>query len=219
MTLTSSFVEKSQLNTLLKECAAGSNRFAPALDPTFGSICFSGLQSLPLASFDVQCGSEEKRVALICEFDNLLIYALHLDDRNEETRIAQLDKVLLSEKGRERPIVLLGDFNALNKDDYTDEYVDKLRAVRAERKIAPPEFAFCERLTAEGFVDLFRLLNPALKDASLQTSTHGVRVDHIWVNQPFLDLLNLESSRVTVEHNIHYSDHYPVCIDLHFEKE
>ncbi|CAF1169677.1 unnamed protein product [Rotaria sp. Silwood1] len=103
----------------------------------------------------------------------------HLDHLNENDRLTQIEE--FSPVGHNVSI-LMGDMNALTRDDYSDDYYQKnLVQVREKSNWERPYFDLTRLITTRwGFQDAFKQINPQLKDQSVTTSRYGTRIDYIY---------------------------------------
>ncbi|CAF1263631.1 unnamed protein product [Rotaria sordida] len=103
----------------------------------------------------------------------------HLDHLNENDRLIQINH--FSPVGRNVNI-LMGDMNALTRDDYSDDYYQKnLVQVREKSNWERPCFDLTRLITTTwAFQDAFKQINPQLKDESVTTSRYGTRIDYIY---------------------------------------
>lgn len=114
-----------------------------------------------------------------------------------------------------RPHVICGDFNALCKDDFSENYLEQVARIRAAGDWESPKFDVTEKMKSLGYVDVFRRLNPSLKDRSIATSRFGTRIDFIWMSPSFVELIDWEKSAAKIEGDKKLSDHRAVLLSLH----
>lgn len=147
--------------------------------------------------------------------DTFTAYSIHLDHTDEEARGIQL-RVARTWLGRDRnrPHVVMGDFNAISPWDFADRDAD-LDALSAHstghnltnRPAGPQVIAQMERA---GYVDLYRQFNGP-GERSYTTSTTAIRIDYIFASRPLAPQVIgcgiwLEADGV--------SDHRPVWADF-----
>lgn len=114
--------------------------FAPAMSSDFGNAL---LTRFPIAKYSVhelKVGSHEIR-SLICaqiKVANILLHVnvTHLDVESESTRLVQLKKIF--DFVGSQPHLLVGDFNSLRKQDYTNEQWELITKVRKDNAIELP---------------------------------------------------------------------------------
>ncbi|UJR24600.1 hypothetical protein I4U23_005975 [Adineta vaga] len=101
----------------------------------------------------------------------------HLDHINEDARLKQMKYF------QPNVDILIGDMNALTKDDYTEEYYQRIVAgKREESSWEKPRFDLTNLITEKwGYQDVFRLVNPELKDEKVITCAYGTRIDYIYL--------------------------------------
>ncbi|KOO33948.1 endonuclease exonuclease phosphatase family protein [Chrysochromulina tobinii] len=108
------------------------------------------------------------------------LLCVHLDHRTEEHRLGQLEAVrgatALTAERRGGPLagsLLLGDLNALTRDDYTAEAWERVAAVRSENGWEPPKCAVTRGAAAA-------------RDGSLVgTCRFDTRIDYVYADESF----------------------------------
>ena len=105
--------------------------FSPALDETFGNAILGRATKTPDEKI-LKCGSSELRTVSRIFLDtgsnwSLGVINLHLDEKDENIRIYQIEMLLQwldeNESHSSLPHILCGDFNALSY--WTKEYESK----------------------------------------------------------------------------------------------
>ena len=119
----------------------------------------------------------------------------HLDHINEENRIEQLETF---NPIKEKIDVLLGDMNALTRDDYSDDYFRREIVDKRERfHWEVPCFDLTQLLTKKwSFHDAFKQMNPHLKDRHVSTCRFGTRIDYIYFRLSANDRWTLKESYI-----------------------
>ena len=87
----------------------------------------------------------------------------HLDHFNEDNRLEQIKELKPHEKNID---VLMGDMNALTRDDYSDLYYrDAVVGVRENHRWEKPRFELTSLITHQwNYQDAFKLKNPEIKN-------------------------------------------------------
>lgn len=85
------------------------------------------------------------------------LYVTHLDHRSEELRVAQWKATRMwLTRDRDRPHLLLGDFNALSASDYADaDAYDRLVAYNRRNGWGEPAFDLVSHVLRAGYADAF----------------------------------------------------------------
>lgn len=137
------------------------------------------------------------------------IFGLHLDvyDSSDKTRIDQLNIIFkyINDNISSNNIIILGDFNLLNKYQIkkeTLEYIikhDKLRNVDTS-------FKAIETILNNNFIDIYDLIN---KDYPALTCCFDRRIDYIFIKKD--NNLNIKDINCVISDT---SDHYPLILDI-----
>ena len=170
----------------------------------------------PILSYSNQVynASGEARAFLQCQLagdhsfvQNRSFAVTHLDHMNEDARLAQMNYF------QPNIDILMGDMNALTKDDYSEEYYQKkVVDVREKSLWEKPRFDLTDLITRQwGYQDAFRLANSELKDEDVVTCAYGTRIDYIYLRPRENDLWKLTKcsivdSRKATDHNIVYAE-------------
>ena len=111
-------------------------------------------------------------------------------------------------------VIICGDFNICHTE------IDIARPKENENSIwfLPIERAEMDKLENDGFVDVFRKLNPELKDQYTWWSYRGWarernvgrRLDYFWVSPELFD----EVKNMQHQTNVQWSDHCPIKLEL-----
>ena len=166
-----------------------------------------------------QRGLLEARI-LLPNQHTFTVYVTHLDHTGEEVRQIQL-RVLRSWTGRDRnrPHVVMGDFNAVSPWDFADrsaEYAGLTRHAAGPalttNKQGPQ---IIPQMENTGYVDCFRLFgSPGAH--SFIPAEQPIRIDYIWASQPLAQAV--KSCQIWMEPpNAEASDHRPIVAEINWE--
>jgi exonuclease III len=81
------------------------------------------------------------------------------------------------------PHFIVGDFNSLSADDFTASYQHWVADMRHKSQWEPVRFDVTDNMKEWDYVDVFKTLNPDLKDLAVQTNHYNTRIDYIWASQ------------------------------------
>ncbi|CAF3342439.1 unnamed protein product [Rotaria socialis] len=105
----------------------------------------------------------------------------HLDHLDEDERLKQINAF--------SPLsyninILLGDMNALTRDDYSDTYFhENVVGKREKIRWEPPRFELTKQVVDTWcYQDAFRQINLTLKDENITTCAHNTRIDYIFLH-------------------------------------
>lgn len=195
---------------------APSSAYGNALLTRLPLLAHAGHHLTPVAGRE-QRGLLEVRVLLPDGRTPFSVYVTHLDHRSEEARMQQLRAVLQwTGRDRDRPHLLMGDFNALAPGDYEGR-PGELEDLREQPDLA--------RLAAEGLQVIPRLLRARYSD----TGGHGgsrvtfrnpsprVRIDYIFASQPLAPAVQGAGVWQTADTAL-ASDHLPAWADLAIDR-
>lgn len=161
-----------------------------------------------------QRGLLEARILLPGAKTPLSVYVTHLDHRSETVRLRQLAAILQwTLRDRERPHVLLGDFNALAPGDYETqpEALAALQASEPFGRLATEEFQVVPRLLQRGYSDA----QAHSAAPTFPADDPQVRIDYIWVAPPLAPRVRWCQCWTTDETRV-ASDHLPVLAEIDF---
>lgn len=114
-----------------------------------------------------------------------------------------------------KPIVVCGDFNTAHKE------IDLARPKENEKTsgFLPIERAWLDSFVSRGYVDCFRLFNPAPRNytwwsfrANARVKNVGWRIDYFFVSSELQDAV----ARAWIEPDVMGSDHCPIGLELTF---
>ena len=117
-------------------------------------------------------------------------------------------------RNNEGDVIICGDFNICHRE------IDIARPKENENSIwfLPIERAEMDKLESDGLVDVFRKLNPVLRNHYTWRSYRwwarernvGWRLDYFWVSPETMN--NVKSMEHQVD--IMWSDHCPICLNI-----
>ncbi|MBB2908859.1 exodeoxyribonuclease-3 [Streptosporangium becharense] len=123
----------------------------------------------------------EAEVATAGDGPPLLVLGTHLVWKDEGARLTEVDEILRvvpPETLAERDCVLLGDLNALSRDDpYPADLGDRLIAAGIGKFGSPPRLDVMDRLHEAGWADALRAAPRSPHWATTPRERNGVRVD------------------------------------------
>lgn len=117
----------------------------------------------------------------------LTVYVTHLDHTDEQARLAQLRTMRTwTSRDRNRPHVVMGDFNAVSRWDWPDDSLVWLAAQPPERggNLAPeggPKVV--AQMEKQGYSDLFTRFGTPGQDSFIGTPDKHIRIDYIFATQ------------------------------------
>ena len=119
-----------------------------------------------------------------------LFAVTHLDHLNEDDRLEQIKYFQPHEENID---ILMGDMNALTRDDYSDNYFHEMVVQRREQSFwEKPRFDLTQLIREKwNYQDAFQLANSQLKDEQVVTCAYGTRIDYIFVQPHVSDRWNL----------------------------
>ncbi|CAF0992001.1 unnamed protein product [Rotaria magnacalcarata] len=111
----------------------------------------------------------------------------HLDYLDENDRLHQIKEFNPPEQNID---ILMGDMNALTREDYSDDYYQhRVVDVRKQAAWESPRFELTNLIKNEwNYIDAFRLINPTLKNEKVTTCYYGTRIDYIYFRPKINDL-------------------------------
>jgi endonuclease/exonuclease/phosphatase family metal-dependent hydrolase len=161
-----------------------------------------------------QRGLLEGRI-LLPSGETFTAYSIHIDHTDEEVRSIQLRvaRTWLT-RDRNRPHVVMGDFNAISLWDFGDRKGDleELSAHRSGHNLTnrPHGPQVIAQMEKGGYVDLYRQFNPPGERSYIPSST-PIRIDYIFASSPLAP--KATSCGISLEAD-HVSDHRPVWADF-----
>jgi endonuclease/exonuclease/phosphatase family metal-dependent hydrolase len=186
----------------------------------FGNAIISNLNIISTYSHILDVDDAEPRGVIGVTLNHpilKLVFNTHLDHINENVRMKQLEELFSAlESHTNVPHIIMGDFNALSKEDYSQDYFDRyVYSVRFRNGWELPKFDVIDFIKGKGYVDCWRQLNPDAKDRS--TCRFGTRIDYIFASASLVPLIDWTKSSCEIYHDSsNASDHEPVILTLFF---
>lgn len=194
-------------------------QFAFAPLASYGNALLSRLPILAHAGHHLtpvegheQRGLLETRLLLADGRTTLSVYVTHLDHKSEAARLKQLAAVFQwTVRDRERPHLLMGDFNALSAGDFQENQaaLDRVLGDEGLNNLAADGMEVTARVRRRGYVDATR--QPA--QPTFPVHDPLVRIDYIWASAPLADRVRSCRPWQTGE-TATASDHLPVLAEL-----
>lgn len=139
------------------------------------------------------------------------IIGTHLDvfDETGQSRCKQLKVILKHINKDNHPVIILGDFNALKRSDYSDQEWNVITEINKKRGIINTPVCLTNQIEKHGFVDSCELSQQTPPKITVWTNR---RVDYIYlkVNEDYTNNMKLN----TWVYKTFCSDHYPVVLDF-----
>jgi endonuclease/exonuclease/phosphatase family metal-dependent hydrolase len=122
------------------------------------------------------------------------------------------------------PHIIMGDFNAITKSDYTEDFEEEhITKVREAGRWEPPTYSLMEKMKALGYVDLWRRTHPddTDRDHEVTTCAYNTRIDYIFLSPALASMVDWthENTYSHILNGVHHSDHFPVLGNLQFLKK
>jgi len=163
-------------------------------------VCIGGKRSLIQCSLDGDHPFIQDRIFAVT----------HLDYINEDDRLKQIKEFNPPERNID---ILMGDMNALTREDYTDTYYEHTVVRKREKSDwEKPRFDLTNLITNEwGYQDALKLFNPQLKNEQVVTCDYGTRIDYIYVHPRVNDQWSLNKCQIidtkrATDHNIVFAE-------------
>jgi endonuclease/exonuclease/phosphatase family metal-dependent hydrolase len=187
--------------------------YGNALLTRYPLMAHAGHHLTPIEGHE-QRGLLEARVLLPDGRIPFSVYVTHLDHLSEAARVRQLAAVFQwTLRDRDRPHLLLGDFNALAPGDFAADpaALAALRATADFGRLAEQGMEVVPRLLRRGYVDA-----QAGETAPTFPADHpSMRIDYIWLSDALAPALRW-SRRWTTDETAVASDHLPVLAEIDF---
>eukprot|EP01083_Nonionella_stella_P097072 272891_1 len=138
---------------------------------------------------------------------------VHLNHEEESIRVLQYKemlKMIEDNDYKEMPLVLLGDFNALNRRDYDDKRWKEIRFVRQNDNWELPRHELLPMIAKSNFMDCFQIFHKGNVRNDNSTCRFDTRIDYVFANRHFLDIFEVINAQ-HLHHN-NCSDHKMVKI-------
>lgn len=140
---------------------------------------------------------------IILPNQSIFVTCVHLDYKREPTRIKQMIHIMddINHLINKYPSIILGDFNALTKKDYSKKEWDDIKVVRKYNKWELPITDLTLQITLQNesgwkLFDTKQLASMSL--GPLATSRFNTRIDYIYVNKILTDLWDVFQLKHTV---------------------
>jgi endonuclease/exonuclease/phosphatase family metal-dependent hydrolase len=109
------------------------------------------------------------------------LYVTHLDQISEQLRLKQINQFEESICGGGGLQLIVGDFNALTFDDYSDDYFNiHIHDVRQRNKWEGPVNLLTVQMKMNGCHDCWREMNEEAINDQVVTCIYKTRIDYIW---------------------------------------
>lgn len=159
---------------------------------------------------------------LVYEHESFILINSYYPNGGEENarvpyKLAYSDAVLALAKEKEKsgkPVILCGDFNTAHRE------IDIARPKENEMRTGflPIERAWLDKLTASGYVDIFRARYPTLRDQYTWWSYRmqarernvGWRIDYFFVSASFVPRV----TSAEIHPHVEGSDHCPISLEF-----
>ncbi|UJR14438.1 hypothetical protein I4U23_001435 [Adineta vaga] len=173
-----------------------------AYGPPKRTFCNGIISRYPIACSSIQqitffCNGGNRSMLQFCleGIENLTFAVTHLDHRNEDDRIKQIQEF---NPHKENIDIVIGDMNALTREDYSDTYYRDI--VVGKRQTAgweKPRFDLTHLITHQwNYQDAFRTMNSTLKDEQVATCPYGTRIDYIYTHPRMNDYWKLNECSI-----------------------
>ena len=135
----------------------------------------------------------------------------HLDHLSEDDRLEQIKEF---KPHKQHVDILLGDMNALTREDYSDKYFQSMVVrKRRESRWEQARFDLTRLLTHEwDYQDAFQLVNPDMKDQQVETCFYRTRIDYIYVHPRVSDRWVL--SKCSIIDTRQATDHHAIFAEF-----
>jgi len=156
------------------------------------------------------------------EIPPMAVFLTHLEHTSEPMRLYQLNYGFETIINGEENQIILGDFNALTKSDYTEEYLGEITNTRYRSRWELPVFDVTNFMLEKQYVDFYQKINkmkefPA-EDYYVGTCRYNTRIDYIWISKDLSELIDWENSSCEIDRKCNLSDHYPIIARIVFKK-
>jgi len=142
--------------------------------------------------------------------EDRLFAVTHLDHIDEDARLRQIHYF---QPQKESVDILIGDMNALTRDDYSDKYYENIVFGRREKSgWEKPRFELTDLITNQwNYQDAFKLINSQAKDGQVVTCEYGTRIDYIYLlprtnDQWKLTQCSIIDTKGATDHNIVFAE-------------
>jgi endonuclease/exonuclease/phosphatase family metal-dependent hydrolase len=185
--------------------------YGNALLTRYPLLAHAGHHLTPVEGHE-QRGLLEVRVLLPDGITPFSVYVTHLDHLSEAVRVQQLAAVFQwTIRDRDRPHLILGDFNALAPGDFSEDpaALEEMQSSAALGRPAMQGMDVVPRMLRRGYVD-----GQAIESEPTFPADHPqVRIDYIWLSAALAPELRW-CRRWTTEETAVASDHLPVLAEI-----
>jgi endonuclease/exonuclease/phosphatase family metal-dependent hydrolase len=113
--------------------------------------------------------------------NNATLYVTHLDQISEEVRLKQMEQLEKNVENSNGFQMIMGDFNSLTFDDYSDDYFNiHIRDIRQRNSWEAPFNLLTDRMKKHGYSDCWRGMNKEAINDRVVTCVYKTRIDYIW---------------------------------------
>mmetsp|Transcript_17769 Transcript_17769/g.23258 ORF Transcript_17769/g.23258 Transcript_17769/m.23258 type:complete len:312 (+) Transcript_17769:92-1027(+) len=154
-------------------------------------------------------------------FQQFSVLCTHLDHMKESERSTQLAHITATAGTGEDGGLLLGDFNALKRSDYSDPEWQRIVDKHSRNSWSAPESGCLKQLeecATNSWVDVFEAhhgdlsaLNPENKFTA-HVAEPMYRIDYCFANDRFLQKFDIHAAYLLK--SCKHSDHFPVMVDF-----
>ncbi|CAF3747215.1 unnamed protein product [Adineta steineri] len=211
-------VEEIQNNDKWKKFSQDMSLPYSIYGPWNGNAAGNGILSCyPIQSYSNQQSSlicqGGTRSFLQCSIDDFTCAVTHLDHMEEDVRLEQIKEFKPYNPDMD---ILMGDMNSLTRDDYSDNYYERIIVNKREKSNwEKPRFDLTHLITQQwNYQDAFKLINPQIKDEQLSTCAYGTRIDYIYVHPRINERWNLTKCSIIDTKGV--TDHN--CVFAEFTK-
>jgi endonuclease/exonuclease/phosphatase family metal-dependent hydrolase len=152
----------------------------------------------------------------------IAVFCTHLEQASENVRMEQL-KIAIEQNAQKDldlfhidSVIYAGDFNAVCREDYSQEHWNQLQQIRDKNKWEKLSTRVHTYLTSErNLVDCYQLSDVKNNSQLVTSAQANNRIDWLLVSRQFLAAWSIQSYQVHNDCNA--SDHYPVSVLFHKE--
>jgi len=143
------------------------------------------------------------------------IYITHLDHVSELSRLQQWKILQEQFINREEDHIVMGDFNALNRKDYTDPYWETITDIRKTNCWESPQSQLTTTIQdTYHYEDFYSKINlqktTPLCDKQVGTCKFDTRIDYFLISQTLTNSLEWAHCYCEILQDVDGSDHYPI---------
>ncbi|CAF4571502.1 unnamed protein product, partial [Rotaria sp. Silwood2] len=138
------------------------------------------------------------------------LYVTHLDQLSEQVRLKQM-KQLEEHVHNSGVQLMVGDFNSLTFDDYSDDYFNvNIHGVRQQNSWENPFNLVTNEMKTNGYHDCWREMNKEAIDNQTITCIYKTRIDYIWKRGELKNGWEMEECKIFSTENA--TDHNGVLV-------